>query len=436
MKIERVIVVVLVALCGCQSYHPLRVDIEDDLRNWQVSGLPVVDVKGESKFCLDDGVDLEEAQGIALVYNWELRCKRSSLAVSLAGVKYGGLWDDPVFGFDTKRILNSVKKPWIFGNSFQVTVPVNGVKGLQKEVAKRGRLVAFAELEVAKWECLADLRRAWYEWSALSVEVAIRRNYLAIISKVLGRAKRLVVSNELQLVDLRLFQIEASSQKAKLQRTVLELAGKRLHILQLLGLSSECPLRLIANFEVVEISDVQFSKIVSSHPLLLLQRLRLDESEEVLRREIRKQYPDLQIGLLNEYEDGNGKLGANVGLSLPLWNRNRQAIAEARARRLVMKRELQNRVCSLSNSLAIIKSGYELNHGYRLELEGQVLPLVERQLADISKLLQLGEVNLLLLFEALNGSLETKLEILQAHKKEVISANDYFMNVKANFWYK
>ena len=69
------------------------------------------------------------------------------------------------------------------------------------------------------------------------------------------------------------------------------------------------------------------------HPELKASLAAHDTSEAELQREIRKQYPELELGPGFEHEDGNSKVGVGVGIKLPLWNRNRQGIAEATAER-------------------------------------------------------------------------------------------------------
>ena len=69
------------------------------------------------------------------------------------------------------------------------------------------------------------------------------------------------------------------------------------------------------------------------HPRVQDKILRLNGSEAKLEAEIRRQYPDLKIGPAFSQEDGDNRAGLALGIDLPLWNRNRKAIAEAEATR-------------------------------------------------------------------------------------------------------
>ncbi len=56
-------------------------------------------------------------------------------------------------------------------------------------------------------------------------------------------------------------------------------------------------------------------------------------SEQALRLEVAKQYPEVHLGPGYTWDHGVKRLQFNLGLTLPLVNRNRGAIAEAEARR-------------------------------------------------------------------------------------------------------
>ena len=97
------------------------------------------------------------------------------------------------------------------------------------------------------------------------------------------------------------------------------------------------------------------------HPELKASLAAHDTSEAELQREIRKQYPELSVSPGFEHEDGNSKVGIGVGLSLPLWNRNQQGIAQAYGERDIKEyealqtwRHLQQQAVSLSDMQTLL----------------------------------------------------------------------------------
>ena len=78
---------------------------------------------------------------------------------------------------------------------------------------------------------------------------------------------------------------------------------------------------------------------LARHPAVKAALAELNLKESELETEIRKQYPDLKIGTTLSLEKDNDKAGAFAGMSVPLWNRNRKAIALANKDRATKREE-------------------------------------------------------------------------------------------------
>ena len=69
-------------------------------------------------------------------------------------------------------------------------------------------------------------------------------------------------------------------------------------------------------------------------------------AEEALRLEVGKQYPDVHLGPGYTWDHGIKRLQFNLGMTLPLLNRNQGAIAEAEARRTEAGAKLEGTVAT------------------------------------------------------------------------------------------
>jgi outer membrane protein TolC len=69
------------------------------------------------------------------------------------------------------------------------------------------------------------------------------------------------------------------------------------------------------------------------HPKVEAALVRLGGTEKSLEAEIRRQYPNLKLGPAYSNEEGLDRFGLIAGISIPLWNRNREGIAEAEGKR-------------------------------------------------------------------------------------------------------
>jgi CRISPR system Cascade subunit CasA len=119
-----------------------------------------------------------------------------------------------------------------------------------------------------------------------------------------------------------------------------EAIARRHALLRTLGLHPDAPVELdfatapqpdalYAAFGTAPATDLDLVR----HPRVQERLVRFEGSEEALSAELRRQYPELEIGPQFGHEEGSARAGVGVGFTLPLWNRNRQAIAEAESTR-------------------------------------------------------------------------------------------------------
>ena len=87
-------------------------------------------------------------------------------------------------------------------------------------------------------------------------------------------------------------------------------------------------------------------------PKVKAQMATYATTETLLKTEIRRQYPELELGPSFTRDDEEKEVGGEIGFNIPLWNRNRKAIAEARGIRPVWKpSSFGKRSCSMPASL-------------------------------------------------------------------------------------
>lgn len=107
--------------------------------------------------------------------------------------------------------------------------------------------------------------------------------------------------------------------------------------------------------------------LVAHHPDLARLRARYAVAEGALRLEIARQYPDLSFGAAWSGEVGESKevLGLPLGLALPVFDRNRQGIAEAKGRREEIRVRYETAMNRLISALEETRRSWELAAGKR-----------------------------------------------------------------------
>lgn len=411
---------------GCQSYERRPLDGRASLQEWRDrtpmsqplrTFAETYTVRGDADspvvFDPADGIDLIEAEVIALFFNAELRKARLESEVAVAGAAEAGRWDDPRIAVDVERLLEGAGNTWVLANMLQFTIPISGRLDIEKRLAAAEVDVRMLEAAVAERRIVALLRQTWLTWSAAVERERVLAAAIDDLNAIGESAGKLAAAGEIDSTDARLFAIDHVQLRGDLLASRREQRRGEAEIRQLLGLSPHAPLTLKPSLPINHDEPLPDDPD-EGHPVVALARARYEQAERSLELEIRRQYPDIELGggLGSEYGDAN--LLAGVSLPLPILNANRRAVAEARVRRDAARAEYESRLQDIAAGLARQRAELADTRETLALVEGELLPLVNEQVADTRKLLDAGEFNPLVLRDAIDAAARTKLQIIDA----------------------
>lgn len=426
----------LMLAAGCASYESKPLDLDahrESFLSRDASGESLAGyaeylrTQGDApeRFDVSDGIGLEEAEVIALVFNSELRLARLRAGVVAATAENAGLWQDPVFGADFTRITESVAHPWKSFLSLGITIPISGRLEIEK---KRANAEADAELErlvLAEWEARVELRRRWVTWTSATRRCEVMGDFLGRLDEVLVIVNKNEEAGEMPRIEARLFRLERASRAYALGNFEAERDAALLAIKHSMGLSPAAEVRIVADAVAaasLRESDAVRAAIDSGDSQRLLVALASYETaERQLQLEVRKQYPDIVIGPGYGREDGQDQLLLGVSMPLPIWNRNQQAVAEASAQRDVARGVFEDEYERLVSELALAEVALRKAIGQRELLEQTIVPMVDEQYTDARKVASLGEVNTLVMLETITRQQEAKLALIDSISAEMLA---------------
>ena len=473
---------VLVLLVGCATYERRPLELKQYAETWPARAIDTESVHAfasalaagaekNAPYNPRDGLSLAEAEAVALVFNPQLRLIRAQAEVPLASAREAGWWPDPEFEAEVLRFASRgpstrfkfdgpsfdgvntgiiganglspsgleltppgyrrvpgdfIDDPWIVGASLSITIPISGRLAVEQDWAWAEYRAAWRRILISEWELLNRLRAAWLEWSTTDKRVDVVAEYIEQLGTVASIADRLAKAGELQPTESRLLAIELQRQRTTLQSLENQREQQRLQLFALLGVAPEAPVKLLPAVSLPPIAvsaPDRRNLLLDRDPRILAVRAAYEAAEQRLRLEVRKQYPDLNIGPSYSFEEGFSRLGFGFGFPIPLWNRNRQAVAEAGAEREAARVQAQAQIEQVWSELARVETRLRFAAERRQMLLKDVVPLVDRQVEDNRKLLDLGEVDVLVLRDALGSAVDTKLEMLSATLAEAQAAN-------------
>ena len=428
---QMIIALALLALSvGCQGYRPVPLDLAAQTERFShrdpgaegvlefARRLDVDGAGASGRFDVSDGLSVHEAEAVALFYNADLRLLRAESGVARASAEHAGAWEDPHLQGELLRFTGNMPERWISAVGVQFTLPISGRLAVEKDQAKAELTLARQRVRAAEWGVLEQVRQTWIRWATLRRRQALVHAYLNDLSKLMDVVRKMVEAGELDPTDLGSLKIEQVSHRLLLVDLEAHVSKDRLALMGLMGLKAEADLDLLAAFPVEKTPATESDRVLLDHPRMAVARARYERAEQNLRREIHKQYPDLEIGPAFEREEGQSRIGLSAGIPIPSINLNRQGIAEAKAERAVARVEALRTYERLKAALAAAKLEARAARRRREALVDQMAPVVARQRRQLQTLIEIGELNVLMMSQVLEHDLKIKTELLEAAAAE------------------
>lgn len=369
-----------------------------------------------------DGVSLAEGQLLGWVFNPELRLLRMDSELAEVRAVWTGRWQDPEYSFDLLRIGENVPDRWVIGQALQFTLPISGALDAESELTESERMGVQEEVHGAEWDLQLRIQEAWWDWSAAHMQAMELERYLGLLKRFSEQAGKLAESGEMPSTEANLFVMEYSSRQAEMIGAAGEARFAEQDLRMLLGVAPDAPLDFQPELPDRSVGlDTSMEEVTGRNVTLARLRQAYEQAELLVKLEVRRQYPDLGLGPAIESDAGQDRFGFSVSLPLAFWNRNRKAIEEARVRRERARVAYETGWEILAGRLRSAELRREAFASQREILQVEMVPLVDRQLTQALRLMELGEGDSLVLLESLRGAHDTKLKLIEARHHEALA---------------
>lgn len=259
--------------------------------------------------------------------------RNASLTELLASIKAAqdvhvqtGYYEDPTLSMDLMRNLTSDR--YLGGISLGFEIPLNGLPELEVEAAKRTieRLDRAYHDQAGRVILTLDTATSQLYYSTQLVSA--QEDRLVELTKQFTQVQGLYQVGEVPVTMLRGLETEIVRQKQTLAEARRTERANQDIVTALLLPSVDEVLSFDLNTRSALTSLQSLPADLTAHPTVRVALAEYAESEVALQMAIAQQYPSLSLGPALGREDGENKIGLGVGITLPLWNRNRVAIAE------------------------------------------------------------------------------------------------------------
>src|SRR6516165_150438 len=287
-------------------------------------------------------LSLEDLEQMGLANNPTLRQADAEVRATEARQRQAGLYPNPTVGYQGEQIRGGSFRGGEQGAFIEQDIVLGGKLGADKNVVEQERKQAEAEREEQKLRILSGIRLAYYQALAAQQTVALRARLLELAQDALRTSRQLFNVGQADQPDVLQAAVEAD--QADLVLTAAQENQQKVwkSLAAVVGRPDLPFSPLSGNLEdVPDLNPEEWlQKLLTESPAVKIAQLGVGRAQAQLVRAQKEPIPDLLLRggieqnreLLESSGQPVGLQGfAEVGVQLPLFNRNQGNIQAAKA---------------------------------------------------------------------------------------------------------
>ena len=335
------------------------------------------------------GLTLAELEQLALSNNPTLAQAAAEIRAATARKLQSGLYPNPTVGYLGEQIRGGVQGGGEQGFFVSQDIVLGGKLGLNRRVLDQEKKQAEAEAEEQRLRVINGVRMFYYQALAAQEMVALRHKLSKLAEDAVQTSHQLGNVGQADQPDV--LQAEVEGEQAEL--AVVAAEQKQLRVWRALAATAgkpEMPLTHLAGtlYELPEDnSDQWLQAILQDSPAVKIAELGVLRAEASLGRAKREPIPDLQLrgGLQQNREleaTTNRPIGlqgfAEVGVQIPIFNRNQGNVQASRADVERAQREVQRVQLVLRERAAALVQNYVTSRATVERYRNRMIPRAQK----------------------------------------------------------
>ena len=333
---------------------------------------------------------LDELQQMALQNNPTFAQSAANVQAAEGRKLQSGLYPNPTVGYQGEQIRGGSFHGGEQGFFVQQEIVLSGKLGLNREIFDQELKQTETEAEEQRIRVVTNVRRSYIQALAAQQMLELRQNLSKLADNAVETSHQLANVGQADAPDV--LEAEVEAQQAQLAVTMAEQNQQRVwKALSAVVGNPRLPLTsLDGNLEdtLPVNADDLVEKIVNDSPAVRIAELGVKRAEATLTRTKREPIPDLQIrgGMQQNGEllsEPNGRpVGwqgfADVGVRIPIFNRNQGNIAAAKADVERAKREVERVKLVLRERAASVVQNYTFSQTAVDRYKYQMIPRAQK----------------------------------------------------------
>lgn len=310
--------------------------------------------------------------------------------------------------------------------SVEQLLELGGDRNARTAAALRSRDVAAQESSVARAHLAGEVRRAFTSVLAAQQELAIARENFELSESTAAAIGARVEAGKVSPIEETRSDVLVASERLELLRAEQRLGEARRRLAATWGADqatfTEASGDLHAVAELPPFESLRAA--LEHHPELVRAAAVVAEREAVVRLEEARAIPDLtaSAGYRRFSSPGEGALVAGVAIPLPLFDRNRSAIAEARLRVEQANEDTRVVRIALERDLADAHQAFEASKQEVSTLQSGIVPAAQSVFDAITEGYRLGKFGYLEVLDARRTLTSARLQLVRAQAQLHLAA--------------
>lgn len=365
---------------------------------------------------------VEEFEQVALATNPAVQQIAAEIEALRGKLTQAGLPPNPTAGIVGSDINEDGVSAGRYGVYFGREIVRGNKLGRSQSVVCAEIEAAEQRLATVQQRLLTDVRQRFYELLVAQEKVVVATELVSVSQKAVDTSKQLFEAKE--AAQTAVLQSELELQNAKVTQRQAEneqLAARR----KLAGLINEAdlPPRMVAGNvrEITSIAEFEqsFDLLVNSSPEIAALFAEVEQARRQLARECVEAVPNVtwQASLQHDFLTDDVIPGFQIGMPIPILNRNQGGIHQARYQITAAQRKAEKRALDLRQRLA---TAYETYLDAKLQVDAysaEILPKAKETFDLISQGYSEGEIDFLQLLTAQRTYSQTNLNYLESLRR-------------------
>ncbi|MCA9114926.1 MAG: TolC family protein [Planctomycetaceae bacterium] len=372
---------------------------------------------------------VDELEQIALTNNPTVQ-QAAAVVEKARGIRRQvGLYPNPTIGYSGEEIGDdgTAGKQ---GGFISQTIVTGGKLSLNRAVTDQEISNLIWELDAQRYRVRNSVRRQFYEALGAQRRVEVARELLGIVERGVETSEGLLKGQEVAKPDVLQAKIQFSEVRILLRNAEYDFEAAWKQLTSLIGQPQMPPTALAGSLEdgipACEFEAV-FAQLMSISPELQAARSRVARARVQIRRQEVQPIPNVlaQAGVSHDNASGDDLTSIQLGIPLPIFNRNQGNIhlAVAEHRRAVS--DLRRLELSLRVRLADAFRDYSQAQNQVSQYRNQILPTARENLDLTEEGYRAGEFDLIRVLTARRSVIEANL----AYIRSLVSARQAHVEI-------